>query len=245
MKPILVSIPHASLHIPEELENLLAVAEFDLRTHSDLYTEKIYNIPGVHKIEASAARLLVDPNRFCESQAIDNLIQTGIMSDITPTGEEVYKDRPDEETIMLMLDKHYFPYHRKMEDIVEENDIKFIIDGHSMWSVGPSALKDAGITRSEFILGNRDYATCSNEQTLFIKEYLENLGYQVAINDPYKGKKIMKHHCEDGTTPGIQIEINRKLYLNEETLDPLPGKIELLNEQMAGLVEAIDKSNLF
>ena len=43
---------------------------------------------------------------------------------------------------------------------------------------------------------------------------------RVAINDPFAGGYISQYHYEREGIPWIQIEINRKLYLNETYFDP-------------------------
>ena len=40
------------------------------------------------------------------------------------------------------------------------------------------------------------------------------------MNDPFAGGYIAQHHYEREGIPWIQIEINRKLYLNEVYFDP-------------------------
>lgn len=245
MSKVFISIPHSGLKIPEEIKELIAINDFELKNHSDYLTEKIYDIKWVNKLIFDYSRVLVDPNRFCKTEMIQNMSDDGIISKITPNWKKVFKEEPDEESINQVLHRYYFPFHKKIKENLEKEEVKFLIDWHSMWSVWPSYLKDAWIKRSEIILWNRDYTTCSNEQTSFIKEYFENSNYQVAINDPYKGKKIMKEHCHVKWTPWIQIEINRKLYLNEETLEVYEWNVKKINLELTELVKKINSSDLF
>ena len=244
--PFLISIPHASHFVPEELKPSLLITERDIRNHSDLYTDQIYDIGAdAHIVKSRVSRLIVDHNRFFYPLWTDNVGDDTIISKFTPTGEPVFSSHLNEFTIQKLLQTYHFPYHKQMHQIIRNHTIDFIIDGHSMWSVGPSALKDAGMPRKDIVLGNRNYKTCSREQTQFIRSYFENLGYWVAINNPYSGKKIMHLFCEDGDTPGIQIEVNRRLYMNENTLDPYPEKIEMINQQIRLLIKNMSDSPLF
>lgn len=245
MKQILLSIPHASLFIPKEINDLLSISQYQINNHSDIYTEKIFDIKWVFRIESKVSRLLLDVNRHYKDEIIKNIDHGWIISSLTPCWEKVFVKHPNKKIIVKLLDKYYFPYHKKIEEIIEKENIKFVFDCHSMWSVWPSALKDSWITRADIILGNRDYTTCSNDQTLFIKRYFENLWYQVSINDPYKWKEILKRHCLKTKTPWIQIEINRKLYLDESNIKPFPKKISLLNNQISNLVDLIHNKNFF
>jgi formiminoglutamase len=69
----------------------------------------------------------------------------------------------------------------------------------------------------------RGPVTCPPE---WIRALAESLGQafagggRVAINDPFAGRYISQYHYERSGIPWIQIEINRKLYLNEAYFDP-------------------------
>jgi N-formylglutamate deformylase len=48
-------------------------------------------------------------------------------------------------------------------------------------------------------------------------------GYSVAINDPYVGMDLLAAHGDPkNQRHSLQIELNRRLYLNEQTREPLP-----------------------
>ena len=50
------------------------------------------------------------------------------------------------------------------------------------------------------------------------------MGYDVAINDPYKGVELVRKHGRPAEQRhSLQIEINRKLYMNETTLEMTAG----------------------
>jgi N-formylglutamate deformylase len=50
------------------------------------------------------------------------------------------------------------------------------------------------------------------------------MGYAVAINDPYKGVELVrKHGRPDERRHSLQIEANRRLYMDEATLEKNAG----------------------
>jgi len=54
------------------------------------------------------------------------------------------------------------------------------------------------------------------------------LGYTVAINDPYKGVEIVRKHGRPHEgRHSLQIELNRSLYMDEDTLAPNAGYAKL------------------
>jgi len=70
-------------------------------------------------------------------------------------------------------------------------------------------------------LGDRDGTTCAPEFTALVAEAIAGLGYSVAINDPYKGVELVKKHGRPTVgRHSLQIEMNRRLYMDEATLEP-------------------------
>ena len=65
------------------------------------------------------------------------------------------------------------------------------------------------------------------------------LGYSVAYNHPYKGVELVRRYGNPaGQRHSIQLEINRKLYMNEETLALTPG-FDSLKVHLRSLVELL------
>lgn len=70
-------------------------------------------------------------------------------------------------------------------------------------------------------------------------KFFQDRGFNVAINDPYKGAYLIGYHCSRKGLPGIQIELNEKLFMNEKTRRPYRRKIEELRKIMTLLVREI------
>ena len=69
--------------------------------------------------------------------------------------------------------------------------------------------------------------------------FFQDRGFSVAVNDPYAGKYLIGYHCSRRGLPGIQIEVNEKLYMNEKTRRPYKRKIDELRKIMAWLVKEV------
>ncbi len=51
------------------------------------------------------------------------------------------------------------------------------------------------------------------------RDFFRGAGYSVAINDPYKGVEIVRKHGRPAAgRHSLQIELNRRLYMDEATL---------------------------
>src|SRR5439155_19101242 len=76
-----------------------------------------------------------------------------------------------------------------------------------------------GRERADFVLGDRDGTTCEPEFTAFVAATLLAMGYEVAINDPYKGVELVRKHGRPAERRhSLQLEINRRLYMDEVSL---------------------------
>ncbi|MCG8490336.1 MAG: N-formylglutamate amidohydrolase, partial [Sneathiellales bacterium] len=76
-----------------------------------------------------------------------------------------------------------------------------------------------GVRRAEFVLGDRHGTTCDPELTRATKNILEDLGYEVKVNDPYAGVELVKAYSNPvSNRHSLQVEIRRDLYMEEESL---------------------------
>ena len=98
------------------------------------------------------------------------------------------------------------------------------INCHSMPAVGDALADDPGRARADIVLGDRDGTTCSAAFTGFVRDAFAIRGYLVAVNDPYKGVEIVRLHGRPhADRHSLQIEINRRLYMDERSLAPNAG----------------------
>jgi len=236
--PILITVPHCSTFVPAELRRLMTLREPQIRKMCDPYTDEIFDIPKAYVVKARISRLVTDLNRApddIESEA--KLTKAGVVVSIDIDGNPIYKTPPSMDMIMERVEKYHDSFHDKIEEIKPE--VRFLIDGHSMRSVGPSTRADAGRERADIVLGNRDYTTCSRQITHKIMRFFEDWGFNVKINDPYKGAYLIGYHCSRRGLPGIQIELNENLYMNEKTRRPYKRKVDELRKIMAALTREI------
>ena len=76
----------------------------------------------------------------------------------------------------------------------------------------------------DFVLGDRFGAACSYRVGQSVENALQAEGYRVARNAPYAGGYTTEFYGRPAKgVHALQIEINRGLYLNEETLEPAAG----------------------
>ncbi len=172
-------------------------------------------------------------NRASDDRPPEN--PDGVVKTVTTDGRPVYREGmfPDDALVEDLLQRYYFPHHERLGDFLGSRDIKLALDCHSMLKRSPAASDRPGESRPLICLSNRGdrdwmpvrgrgHATCPPE---WIRALAESLGQafagggRVAINDPFAGGYISQYHYERSGIPWIQIEIKRKLYLNETYFD--------------------------
>jgi N-formylglutamate amidohydrolase len=87
------------------------------------------------------------------------------------------------------------------------------------------------------VLGDRD-APCEPASP-FVAETLKGMGYAVKVNDPYKGVELVRAFSDpQAGRHSLQIEVNRKLYMDERTRLKTPG-FAPLQRDIAALVSRV------
>src|SRR5262249_9407688 len=114
------------------------------------------------------------------------------------------------------------------------------INCHSMNAVaGAQGEGGAGRARADFVLGDRDGTTCDPALTAFVRDALAGMGYDVKVNDPFKGMALIQAFSDPKAgRHSLQIEINKQLYMDEATLQPSAG-FEPLQRNLMRLIDAL------
>ena len=222
--PFLVSVPHAGLTIPDEVQDICLLTPAEIYDDSDGGSTEIYSdLEEVLEIFMSSvvARAIVDLNRATNDFRKDGVIKTHTCYDVP-----VYSEFPSKKLIERLLSDYYHPYHQKLEKFTHSKNIKVGIDCHTMAAVGPPIGPDAGKKRPLVCLSNAD-GTCPDEwldelANCFLKVFPHE---QVKINEPFKGGYIIRTYSSD--LPWLQIELSRTEHISN--IQKRDGVIEALN----------------
>jgi formiminoglutamase len=191
--PFLVSVPHAGLTIPDEVQNICLLTPEEIYDDSDGGATEIYSdLEEVVEIFMSSvvARAIVDLNRATDDFQKDGVIKTHTCYDVP-----VYSEFPSKKIIERLLSDYYHPYHQKLKKLIHSENIKVGIDCHTMAAVGPLIGPDAGEKRPLVCLSNGD-GTCPDEWLHKLAESFQKVfpDEQVKINEPFKGGYIIRNH---------------------------------------------------
>jgi N-formylglutamate deformylase len=242
--PLVLDSPHSGTEYPADFDHLPPRAI--VRQAEDTHVAKLYAAApefGATLVEALFPRAYIDPNRHVAD--IDQELLTDVWPGaITPSrktelgiglvwrlahgGAPMYARKLSVAEVQRRIADFYEPYHASVTTALDERHHAFgavwHINCHSMPAVGDVMSDDPGRARADFVLGDRDGSTCEPEFTAFIAATLAGMGYAVAINDPYKGVELVRKFGRPSERRhSLQIEINRRLYMEEATLEMNPG----------------------
>lgn len=257
--PLVLDSPHSGTAYPADFDH--AAPRSLVRRAEDTYVEELFaSAPrvGATLIEALFPRAYIDPNRHVAD------IDTELLADpwpgpVTPSrkteqgiglvwrlahgGAPMYSRRLGAAEVQRRIEQCYEPYHAELAAALDERHRAFGVvwhlNCHSMPAEGDVNADDPGRPRADFVLGDRDATTCAPEFTTFVAATLTAMGYWVAINDPYKGVELVRKFGRPRERRhSLQIEVNRRLYMNEETLAKLDG-FDSLRRNLDRLLDAL------
>ncbi len=253
--PLVLDSPHSGEDYPDDF--LHAPPRAEVRRAEDTHVARLYRSAprsGATLIEASFPRAYIDPNRALADIDPELLAEAwpgpiamsrkteqgiGLVWRLARNGSPMYGRKLEVAEVQRRIEDCYLPYHEALATELDAAHRAFgavwHLDCHSMPAIGDANADDPGRARADFVLGDRDGTTCAAGFTRIVASVLEGMGYAVAINDPYKGVEIVRRHGRPAENRhSLQVEINRRLYMDEETLAPNAGyaKLEADLEQL-------------
>ena len=259
--PLVLDSPHSGHDFPADFD--AAVSEFDLREGEDCYVDELYRPAtefGVALLAASFPRTYLDPNRHRGDIDLELMHAGHWPHEHVPSGKvrigkaliwrtlvdgrSIYDRKLGVDEVLGRIERCHVPYHRALRETLDATHKRFgavyHLNCHSMPAVaGDMSEGEAGKARADFVLGDRDGTTCDPAFTEFVRATLSAMGYQVAVNDPYKGVELVRAYSQPaGGRHSLQVEINKKLYMTEATREKHEG-FAALQANLMRLVEAI------
>ncbi|MCG3174600.1 MAG: hypothetical protein GMKNLPBB_02845 [Myxococcota bacterium] len=255
--PVLVNTPHSGTIIPEECADEIACERAVMLRDTDLYTDQLYaGAPalGCTLMSARISRYIVDLNRPAGDVDADSVegwtaaappAPRGMIWRLSTNNEPVLRKPLTREQYRRRLDAYYRPYQdhllAALKTIRDRHGFAVLVDGHSMPSVGRAQHSDEGRRRADIVPGDADGASCGGSLTRLVTGHFRGCEYSVALNDPYKGGFNTRHYGRPAERiHAIQIELNRDLYMDEETLEIRSGGFARLKTALEGLLRRIN-----
>jgi N-formylglutamate amidohydrolase len=152
----------------------------------------------------------------------------GTIARVVANGAEIYGGKLVFSDAEARIDRLYRPYHAALAALLDETAARLgrvlLIDCHSMPAVGGPMDRDPGRRRVDMVLGDVHGTSCAPAIVEWAESFLRGLGYSVTRNDPFAGGFITRHYGRPaGGRHALQIEINRRLYMDEDRIERSPG----------------------
>ena len=238
--PLLISIPHSGIEVPEELAHRFTVVGRGL-PDTDWHVHLLYDFArelGASIIKANYSRYVVDLNRAPDSAP---LYAGNPTSPVCPTetfgGSFIYMagHEPDEREIAARIERYWRPYHARIASELEAmhaaHGIARLWDAHSIASEIPNLF--AGVL-PEFNFGTRDGASCPRTVADALLALVKLDGeFGAVLDGRFKGGYITHHYGKPAQrVHAVQLELARRAYMDE-------GAVQIWEPQHAQRAQAL------
>ncbi len=261
LSALVISSPHSGAVYPPSFLNNSRLDPLTLRRSEDAFVDELFCggvAAGAPLLRAHFPRAYLDVNREpyeldprmfdgrlpiqANTRSIRVAGGLGTIARVVSEAQEIYKGRLPIDEVRNRIEGLYEPYHQALRRLLENawlsTGLAVLLDCHSMPSQQASALRAGESVRADVILGDRYGTSCDPGLVAVLEGALVRRGLAVGRNKPYAGGFITENYGSPALgTHAIQIEINRGLYMNEATLEKLPGFGDLAKRLSSAVCE--------
>ncbi|MDC3024029.1 N-formylglutamate amidohydrolase [Alphaproteobacteria bacterium] len=234
--PLIIMTPHSGRNYSNRFLKYIDLDLKDLRNTEDYFIDQLFipnNNNNFSYLNANFPRIFVDVNRspleidkaMWEDNNLGNLFDTnstkvingiGVFAKYNLFGKYIYSSKVPFSEAKWRLLNFYFPYHRKIKEILCKTKEKYAkviaLDCHSMSS-------ELVNNKTDIVISNLNNKSSSEEILNLVKKSFKKFNYNTNINYPFKGGFITSFY--GNTTKNIhclQIEVNKRLYMDENKM---------------------------
>jgi N-formylglutamate amidohydrolase len=212
-----------------------------IRSSEDAFVDQLFAAApevGAPLLSAIAPRAFVDLNRSpdeLDPMLIDGVPRNGnnprvgsglgVIPRVVANGRAIYRSRLSRAEADARLSDVWFPYHAALSRLMAESRRDFgmavLVDCHSMPHEAIESFAQSGLPRPEVVLGDRFGSSASADIVEGIEIAFRRAGLRVSRNAPFAGAYTAQHYGRPSNRQHVvQVEIDRSLYMNEQTIRP-------------------------
>ena len=222
--PLLVSIPHGGVHVPDSLARRLTPEALVL-ADTDWHVERLYDFAGAMGagvIAATHSRYVVDLNRPPDGAALyANADNTELCPTTSFAREPLYRpgDAPGKDEIESRVAAYWRPYHDKLtaeiEHLRSRHGVAVLFDAHSIRSEVPRFFEGRLV---DFNLGTAAGASADGGLAERLLAVCAKAGaYGSVLNGRFTGGYITRSHGRpENAVHAVQLELSQATYMDEE-----------------------------
>jgi N-formylglutamate deformylase len=252
--PVIVEVPHAGLEVDAETLATLVAPAVAIGRDADLYVDELYaDAPdcGAALLTARMSRYVCDLNR--SEHDVDRDTVLGATGRASPHGL-VWRSTTDNRAAIARplprtelerrLVSYYRPYHDQLDILVRDrlarHGFVIVVSGHSMPSRGRDGHDDPGKDRADVVPGTRQRTTAAPAVIEVAERVAERFQLGVMHDEPYRGgHTTLRYGRPAAGIHAIQIELNRRLYMDEQTLAKKPNEFRVVKSFCRALVREL------
>lgn len=246
--PVLLSVPHSGRDYDESVLANAAKGRRTLESLEDPLVDRLVwraVAAGIGAVIQNVPRAVIDCNR--EADEVDPAAISGVGSgpvgprarhglgivpSRTPRHGSLWRRPIDRGELQRRIELVHTPYHRALADGLDRlqaiHGEALLLDCHSMPPRPGSG--------ADIVIGDRHGTSASAWLTAEAARLARELGFRVALNDPYAGGAIIGRHGRPNLgAHALQLEICRSTYLERDGRAAGPGfdRVAMLIEQLA------------
>ena len=247
--PVLLSVPHSGRDYPDWLVDMAAAGRPALVALEDPIVDRLVwraMQRGIGAVIARTPRAAVDCNRAedeIDPSVIDGVRRgrvtararggLGIVPARTQQHGYLWRRAIGAKQLGDRLDQAHRPYHKAIEEqlnlLLDRFGCALLLDCHSMPSppqeVPPLVFGDCRGRSADSLISREAVAIAGRH------------GFEAALNDPFAGGHVIERHGDPARDiHALQIEVDRRCYLDDKRDAPGPGfdKTAALFDALAG-----------
>ena len=269
-QPLVLDSPHSGYQMPADFRASVTAAE--LRDGEDCFIDELYmpaTAQGIPLLAAQFPRTYLDPNRHVGDIDLALLegghwpaehvpsskakIGKALLWRTLDDGRPIYDRLLSVAEVQMRIARCHQPYHATLRALLDRAHARFgvvyHINCHSMNALsGTMGEGGAGVARADMVLGDRDGSTCDPAFTGFVRTTLAGFGYDVKVNDPFKGVELVRAYSNPAAgRHSLQLEVNKRLYMDQASNARHAGFLTLqehLMRLLAAIVERFGRRDL-
>ena len=245
VSPVIVASPHSGADYPQAFLDRSILDAREIRSSEDAFVDQLFDAApalGMAFLTANMPRAYVDLNRSVQEldpAVIDGVARRGqnprvasglgVIPRVVAQGRPIYSGKITQAEAAARLDLVWHPYHRELQRLLNtarsHMGEAILLDCHSMPREALDTL-GSGSTRkrAEIVLGDRFGVAADADIVEQIEAAFAAAGFEVARNTPFAGAYITQTYGRPSRRQhAVQVEIDRSLYMDEETIQPHSG----------------------
>ena len=222
MKKLILHVPHAATSLPNRegfIHNNEKIQQ-EITKLTDWYTDDLFHSETDEMIVVPFSRIFCDVERFADDELeVMSKFGMGVLYEKFDNGNLLRLVSP--QLKQEVLKNYYWVHHNTFSKAVklnlEQTESCLILDCHSFPANPLTRALVQDDVRPDFNIGTDSYHTPKHIINESI-DYFETKGYTLGVDTPYSGSIVpMEYYQKDPRVTSIMLEVNRGLYLKENT----------------------------